>query len=121
MSTVALSSSCEAAMANLCWSVKNQARMHVRNGDTLYAVGSRRHAALARDGNCGRGPASGHSGSIEVSAPHGLDDLFALRLCPTPYFLTDKLPDFYGSGFRQSAGLDRYPKLSLETEAIGQF
>lgn len=71
------------------WSVKNQARMHARNGDAPYrdsadamrywpetatAVAVRR---TAQDG-------------CEVCAPLGLDDLFALVLRPTARYVSDK-------------------------------
>jgi hypothetical protein len=73
----------------LAWSVKNQARMHERNGDAPYrsatdamrywpetatAVGVRLDA---RDG-------------IEVAAPFGLDDLFGLIVRPAGRFVVDK-------------------------------
>jgi uncharacterized protein len=71
------------------WSVKNQARMHLRNGDAPYrsttdamlcwpetatAVAARR----AEKGHC------------EIAAPFGLGDLFGLVLRPTPRFMGDK-------------------------------
>jgi hypothetical protein len=70
---------------SVSWSVKNQARMHRRNGDAPYgsvtdamrfwpetatAVAVRR---TDRD-------------ECEVAAPYGLDDLFGLILRPTPRF-----------------------------------
>jgi hypothetical protein len=73
----------------LAWSVKNQARMHERNGDAPYrsatdamrywpetatAVGVRLDA---QDG-------------IEVAAPFGLDDLFGLIVRPAGRFVVDK-------------------------------
>jgi uncharacterized protein len=71
------------------WSLKNQARMHVRNGDAPYtssadamrywpetatAVAVRR----SDDDQC------------DIAAPLGLDDLFGLVLRPTPRFALDK-------------------------------
>ena len=75
----------------LAWSVKNQARMHTRNGDAPYAsaTDAMRHwpetatavgVRLARDG------------TIDVAAPFGLDDLFGLVVRPTPRFAADKYP-----------------------------
>jgi hypothetical protein len=75
----------------LAWSVKNQARMHARNGDLPYrsatdamwywpetatAVGVR----LAPDG------------AIDIAAPWGLDDLFQMLVRPTDRFLGEKYP-----------------------------
>ena len=100
------------AMPDLLWSVKNQARMHLRNGDAPYAsVGDavqywpETATAVAARLGC--------SGSIEVNAPLGLDDLFALRLRPTPSFPTRKLPIFLDR-VSSKRWLERYPRLSLE-------
>lgn len=80
-------------MPDLAWSAKNQARMHVRNGDTAYrsVEDAMRHWPETATAVAAR---LGPSGSIEINAPFGLDDLFALRLRPTPNFLTDKFPIF---------------------------
>lgn len=73
----------------IAWSVKNQARMHIRNSDPPYAsctdamrfwpetataVAARRHGL---DG-------------LDVAAPVGVDDLLNLTLRPTPRFLGEK-------------------------------
>jgi len=77
------------AEPSFTWSVKNQARMHTRNGDAPYvsatdamrcwpetatAVALRRHDV---DG-------------CEIAAPFGLDDLLNLALSPTPHFSQEK-------------------------------
>lgn len=67
------------------WSVKNQARMHIRNQHLPYtnceeAISYWPETATAiaiRINN---------TGSIEVLAPYGLQDLFDLIICPTPNF-----------------------------------
>jgi hypothetical protein len=75
------------------WSVKNQARMHQRNGDAPYAdcLDAMRRwpdtatciaARLAIDG------------TIELNAAYGFDDLLGCRLRPTPFFATDRLAVF---------------------------
>jgi hypothetical protein len=71
------------------WSVKNQARMHARNGDAPYssAIDAMRYwpetatAVAARrlpDGRC------------EIAAPLGLDDLLGIVARPGPRFHTDR-------------------------------
>lgn len=107
------------SMPKLCWSVKNQARMHLRNGDIPYAsvADAMRHWPETATAVAVRlGPA----GAIEVNAPYGLDDLFGLRLRPTPRFLFDKLPIFMDR-VSSKRWIDQYPRLSLEPEAIGRF
>jgi hypothetical protein len=73
----------------LAWSVKNQARMHVRNADRPYgsAVDAMRfwpETATAV------GVRLDARGEIEVAAPLGLDDLFELIVRPTRRFLAEK-------------------------------
>ena len=69
------------------WSVRNQARMHDRNGDAPYDSVS--HAmehwpetatavAVRLD----------EDGALDVLAPFGLMDLFGLRVRPTPYMVS---------------------------------
>lgn len=75
--------------ATLAWSVKNQARMHGRNGDAPYrsAVDAMRYwpeTATAVGVRLDR------HGGIDVAAPLGLDDLFGLVVRPTPRFAADK-------------------------------
>ena len=73
----------------LAWSVKNQARMHARNGDGPY-----RSAADAMrywpETATAVGVRLGARGDIEVAAPLGLDDLFDLVVRPTQRFGVEK-------------------------------
>ena len=74
---------------SLDWSVRNQARMHLRNSDESYAsvLDAMRHwpetataVAVRRVGGT----------SCEIAAPFGLDDLFGLVLRPTPRFAGER-------------------------------
>lgn len=104
------------AMPSLVWSVKNQARMHLRNGDAPYASAgdAMRHWPETATAVAAR---LGSSGSVEINAPLGLDDLFTLRLRPTAHFLTDKHPIFVDR-VSSKRWIDRYPRLLLEPAAI---
>jgi uncharacterized protein len=93
----------------LAWSVKNQARMHIRNGDPPYrhSTDAMRHwpetatavgARLAADG------------SLEIAAPFGLDDLFGLVVRPTPAFVGAKRP-IYQQRVADKRWLVRWPGL----------
>ena len=75
----------------LGWSVKNQARMHARNGDAPYAsaTDAMRHWPETATAVGVRLDAQG---VVEITAPFGLDDLFDLVVRPTPRFMTDKYP-----------------------------
>ena len=93
------------------WSVKNQARMHQRNGNAPYR--STQHALRYwPETATAVAVRVGAMDLIEIIAPYGLDDLFELRLRPTPPFTQEKL-----SVFRQRVAakrwLERYPGLQL--------
>ncbi len=97
----------------LDWSVKNQARMHRRNGDQPYVS--------VADAMCNWPETAtatavriGNNGNLEVLAPFGLDDLFALRLKPTPRFASEKRPIFQ-QRLADKQWLERYPMLEITT------
>ena len=91
------------------WSVKNQARMHVRNGDAPYvsATDAMRcwpetaTAVAVRRGDQDR---------CEVAAPFGLHDLFGLILRPTPRFADDKR-QLYDNRIQAKGWLELWPLL----------
>lgn len=94
------------------WSVKNQARMHIRNGDEPYAsamdamrfwpeTATAIAVRLASDDR------------LETNAPFGLDDLFAPRLVPTPPF-TGAKRHIFEQRVTSKEWLLRYPLLKRE-------
>ena len=97
---------------SVAWSVKNQARMHVRNGDAPYtsATDAMRYwpetatAVAVRRNDEDR---------CDVSAPLGLDDLFALVLRPAPHFVNDKR-QVYEDRIRAKGWLATWPLLRVE-------
>ncbi|MCW9046198.1 MAG: nucleotidyltransferase family protein, partial [Alphaproteobacteria bacterium] len=64
------------------WSVKNQARMHLHNGDAPY---ENTEQAVARWVETATAVAVrlDENDKLELCAPHGLEDLTSLVLCPT--------------------------------------
>lgn len=75
--------------SGVLWSVKNQSRMHGRNGDAPYqsATDAMRYwpeTATAVAARCTE------SGGIELAAPFGLEDLFDGVVRPTPRFAAGK-------------------------------
>ncbi|QGN37893.1 nucleotidyltransferase family protein [Klebsiella oxytoca] len=93
------------------WSVKNQARMHLRNGDSPYH--STENALLYwPETATAIGVRLGHDDGMEIIAPYGLDDLFELRLRPTPIFEHKKL-DTFKRRITDKRWLERYPGLRL--------
>jgi hypothetical protein len=71
------------------WSVKNQARMHVGNGDAPYgsAPDAMRYWPETATAVALR---LADDGELQVAAPFGLDDLYACILRPTMRFVQDK-------------------------------
>lgn len=93
------------------WSVKNQARMHQRNGHQPYR--STENALLYwPETATAIAVRLGATDHVEVIAPYGLDDLFELRLRPTPVFAQHKLAIF-SQRVAEKRWLQRYPGLRL--------
>jgi hypothetical protein len=93
------------------WSVKNQSRMHGRNGDAPYqsATDAMRYwpeTATAVAARCTE------SGRIELAAPFGLDDLFNGIIRPTPRFATGKRAVF-DLRCREKKWLEQWPFLRI--------
>jgi hypothetical protein len=92
------------------WSVKNQARMHGRNGDAPYssAVDAMRHWPETATAVAARrsGPER-----CEIAAPLGLDDLFDLVLRPTSRFVGEKR-SIYEARIYSKSWLGRWPLLT---------
>ncbi len=83
----------EAALAagdpGVRWSVKNQARMHERNGDAPY--GSTEDAIRRWPETATAVAVRAAAGRLDVLAPYGLADLFAMTVRPTPGFADARL------------------------------
>lgn len=75
-------------MTNVPWSVKNQARMHIKNKAAPY-ISSNDAIAHFPEIPTAIG-ARLINQKIEIIAPYGTKDLFSLRVEPTPYFTKDK-------------------------------
>ena len=95
----------------LDWSVKNQARMHLRNGDRPYtsATDAMRHWPETATAVAVR---LGADDRIEVAAPFGLDDLFDLIVRPTARFQGEKR-QAYLDRLRAKNWLTIWPDLTI--------
>ncbi|MEM9501771.1 MAG: nucleotidyltransferase family protein [Pseudomonadota bacterium] len=96
---------------NLEWSVKDQARMHLRNGDRPYTSVADAMQHWPETATT-VGARLDSDGTIEINAPLGLNDLFALRLRPTPAFRSEKHSIFLERASTKR-WLDRYPLLDF--------
>jgi len=96
---------------SLDWSVKNLARMHLRNGDQPYksAADAMSHwpeTATAVGVRLGMGD------EIEVAAPLGLDDLFNLIVRPTARFQSEKRQN-YLNRIASKKWIETWPRLTI--------
>lgn len=98
-----------ARLPGVNWSVKNQARMHLRNGDPPYRDCGDAMRAWPETAT-GVAARLDRRGGIELCAAFGFGDLLALRLRPTPRFVD-------GATFRQRVDSKRWlqiwPRLRL--------
>ncbi len=94
------------------WSVKNQARMHLRNGDPPYAstVDAMRCWPETATAVAAR---QTQRGACEIAAPFGLGDLFGLALRPTPRFAGGKR-GVYLDRVQSKGWLAAWPLLRIE-------
>ena len=97
--------------AGVRWSVRNQARMHLRNGDAPYASAT---DALRFWPETATAIAVRQTerGDLEWVAPFGLDDLFDLIVRPTPHFRGAKRGLFLDR-VRTKQWLRDWPRLSF--------
>ncbi|GAN69703.1 nucleotidyltransferase family protein [Acetobacter orleanensis] len=100
-----------AAEPGVAWSVKNQARMHKRNGDPPYSstMDAMRYwpetaTALAarRDLN----------NECHIAAPLGAEDLMNLVLRPTPHFVRNRMRDYH-KRVQEKGWTSVWPRLTL--------
>jgi hypothetical protein len=96
---------------SLDWSVKNQARMHVRNGDVPYASATDAMRYWPETATA-VGVRLGADDAIEVAAPFGLDDLFGLAVRPTRRFVEEKRA-VYLERVRAKDWPGRWPRLRI--------
>lgn len=96
---------------SLQWSVKNQARMHLRNGDTPYAsaTDAMRYWPETATAVAVR---LDEQGEVEVAAPLGLEDLFNLIVRPAGRFKGEKQP-IYQERLRSKNWLATWPRLKV--------
>jgi hypothetical protein len=100
---------------NLKWSVKNQSRMHIANGDTAYES---LQVALAHfpDTPSAFALRLDAADQLEIIAPYGLDDLFRLVVAPTPPFR--RKIEVYRARITAKNWIQRWPRLKvLETSS----
>jgi uncharacterized protein len=100
----------QAAEPKARWDVKNQARMHHRNGDAPYL---NTQDAVARWPETATAIAVRKSSrGIELIAPHGVDDLLGVIARPTPAFRPKT--DVVARRIEAKGWRSRWPRLRVE-------
>ena len=92
------------------WSVKNQARMHLRHGDAPYGSTENALRFWLETPTCVAVRLEADE-SISVLAPHGLEDLFELVVRPTPS--GRRHIDAYRRRMREKNWTVRWPRLRI--------
>jgi uncharacterized protein len=91
------------------WSVRNQARMHERNGDAPYR--NSQDAIRCWPETATAIAARLWGGSVQIVAPHGVEDLVRMIIRPTPAFRS-KMP-VYERRLASKDWLRRWPRLTF--------
>jgi hypothetical protein len=95
---------------NFRWSVKNQARMHMVNGDEPYSSLEDAISKWPETATAIAVRLEGQ-GKVEILAPHGFGDLFRLLVVPTPHF--EKRLDRVRERVMQKQWEKTWPKLRI--------
>jgi hypothetical protein len=101
----------------MAWSVKNQARMHLRNDDAPYDCVADAMRFWPETATAVAVRLSGNA--LEINAPLGLDDLFGLLLRPTPYFASARRAIF-DQRIADKKWLTRYPRVRIADSSADQ-
>lgn len=105
---------CERKLLEACpdapWSVRNQARMHLRNADPPYRDCA--DAMCHWPEVCTAVAVRLRGESLELLAPLGVDDIWALRVRPTGHFRAR--PHIYRERIAAKNWPARWPKLKIE-------
>jgi hypothetical protein len=91
------------------WSVRNQARMHERNGDPPYR--NTEDAVRCWPETATAVAAGLRDGRVQIIAPHGVDDLVHLIVRPTPVF--KKKLSVYERRLASKEWARRWPRLTF--------
>ena len=92
------------------WSVRNQARMHIRNNDRPYVSSEDALSHWLETPTCIALRLESDD-TLKIIAPHGVRDLLSLDVRPTPSGL--RKPDIYKSRIEAKDWGAKWPKLKI--------
>ena len=99
-----------AALPDVPWSVRNQARMHIRNREAPYSDTADAMSRWVQTATAVGARIDGE-GEIRILAPHGLDDLVDLILRPTPSHAHRR--EMFETIVAEKRWLEIWPKLKI--------
>lgn len=95
------------------WSVKNQARMHVKNNLSPYSSSIDGMANFPETATA-LGLTLDENKHIRLAAPHGISDVINLEVKPIPRFITNEiLASVYEERVREKNWIARWHKLKI--------
>lgn len=100
-------------LPNIPWSVKNQARMHLRNNLPPYTSSIDAIAKFPETATA-LGVTINSNDQLLLTAPHGIEDVVSLRIKPTPFFTeTNKRLAIYKERIQKKDWSATWPKVHL--------
>lgn len=99
-----------AVLSDVPWSVRNQARMHIRNREDPYLDTADAMSRWVQTATA-VGARIDEEGEIHILAPHGLDDLVNLILRPTPSHAHRR--EMFETLIAEKRWLEIWPKLKV--------
>jgi hypothetical protein len=100
-------------LPELPWSVKNQARMHRINGNPPYESSNDAISKFPETATS-LGAKLDSQGKLLLTVPWGLEDVLAMRVKPTPSFLSDKgLMEIYLRRLSQKGWTAKWPQVQV--------
>lgn len=98
--------------SDIPWSIKNHARMNELNGDDPYTSSSEGLSRWVETATC-VGVRLNKDNSLELTAPHGIEDLVNLILRPSPRIKQQKLWSVFDDRVKKKGWLQKWPKLKI--------
>lgn len=94
------------------WSVKNQARMHLKHGHKPYTSSEEAISYWVETATCIACRLKSDTQTLEIIAPHGIGDLLNLKVRPSPH-LKPSQAELYNGRIRNKGWEEKWPLLNI--------
>lgn len=106
----------EAILLELCpsenWSVKNQARMHQKQGHLPYKTSEEALSKWIETPTCIAARLKPETDLLEILAPHGCEDLMSMKVRPNPGLSLEQFK-LYNERIREKGWAEKWPLLDI--------